>query len=94
VHTCKETKDQSEHLMREIVIQTETTGLDPSNRAHRRDWAVELINRSPTGNMFHCSRDAEDHDHVGGGGGVVGARETEGETRTRPSGSRQRVEGG
>jgi DNA polymerase-3 subunit epsilon len=40
--------------MREIVIDTETTGLDPLD-GHRvvEIGAVELINRSPTGNTFH-----------------------------------------
>ena len=41
-------------LMREIVIDTETTGLDPLD-GHRivEIRAVELINRSPTGQTFH-----------------------------------------
>jgi DNA polymerase III subunit epsilon len=40
--------------MREIVIDTETTGLDPLD-GHRviEIGAVELINRSPTGHTFH-----------------------------------------
>jgi DNA polymerase III subunit epsilon len=40
--------------MREIVIDTETTGLDPLG-GHRvvEIGAVELINRSPTGQTFH-----------------------------------------
>jgi DNA polymerase III subunit epsilon len=40
--------------MREIVIDTETTGLDPLD-GHRvvEIGAVELINRSPTGQTFH-----------------------------------------
>jgi DNA polymerase III subunit epsilon len=40
--------------MREIVIDTETTGLDPLD-GHRvvEIGAVELINRSPTGRTFH-----------------------------------------
>src|SRR6516225_1571817 len=42
-------------LMREIVIDTETTGLDPSE-GHRvvEIGAVELVNRSLTGETFHC----------------------------------------
>lgn len=40
--------------MREIVLDTETTGLDPS-QGHRviEIGAVELINHLPTGNVFH-----------------------------------------
>lgn len=40
--------------MREIVFDTETTGLDPSE-GHRvvEIGCVELINRIPTGNTFH-----------------------------------------
>ena len=41
--------------MREIVLDTETTGLDPLNCDHVVEiGAVELINRSPTGKTFHC----------------------------------------
>jgi DNA polymerase-3 subunit epsilon len=41
--------------MREIVIDTETTGLDPLNGDRVVEiGAVELVNRSPTGNTFHC----------------------------------------
>jgi DNA polymerase III subunit epsilon len=41
--------------MREIVIDTETTGLDPLD-GHRvvEIGAVELFNRSLTGQTFHC----------------------------------------
>ena len=41
--------------MREIVIDTETTGLDALG-GHRivKIGAVELINHSLTGQMFHC----------------------------------------
>jgi DNA polymerase III subunit epsilon len=40
--------------MREIVIDTETTGLDPLD-AHGvvEIGAAELVNRSPTGQTFH-----------------------------------------
>jgi DNA polymerase III subunit epsilon len=40
--------------MREIVSDTETTGLDPLD-SHRvvEIGAVELVNRSPTGQTFH-----------------------------------------
>jgi DNA polymerase-3 subunit epsilon len=41
--------------MREIVLDTETTGLDPS-QGHRlvEIGCVELLNRIPTGATFHC----------------------------------------
>lgn len=41
--------------MREIVLDTETTGLDPY-QGHRvvEIGCVELVNRFPTGRSFHC----------------------------------------
>jgi DNA polymerase-3 subunit epsilon len=40
--------------MREIVIDTETTGLDPLNGDRIvKVGAVELINCAPTGQTFH-----------------------------------------
>src|SRR5476649_2896310 len=41
--------------MREIVLDTETTGLDPS-QGHRliEIGCIELVNRIPSGNTFHC----------------------------------------
>jgi DNA polymerase-3 subunit epsilon len=41
--------------MREIVLDTETTGLDPDD-GHRivEIAAVELFNHLPTGRVFHC----------------------------------------
>jgi DNA polymerase-3 subunit epsilon len=41
--------------VREIVLDTETTGLDP-NQGHRlvEIGCVELLNRIPTGATFHC----------------------------------------
>ncbi len=41
--------------MREIVLDTETTGLDPY-QGHRvvEIGCVELVNRFPTGKSFHC----------------------------------------
>jgi len=41
--------------MREIVLDTETTGLDPKS-GHRiiEIGAIELINHIPTSNIFHC----------------------------------------
>ena len=40
--------------MREIVLDTETTGLDPQD-GHRivEIGAVELCNHLPTGNVYH-----------------------------------------
>jgi DNA polymerase III subunit epsilon len=41
--------------MREIVIDTETTGLDPLNGDRIVEiGAVEVFDRAPTGNTFHC----------------------------------------
>ena len=41
--------------MREIVIDTETTGLDPANGDRVVEiGAVKQINRSPAGQTFHC----------------------------------------
>lgn len=41
--------------MREIVFDTETTGLDPSQGDRLVEiGCIELINRFPTGNTFHC----------------------------------------
>lgn len=41
--------------MREIILDTETTGLDPRD-GHKivEIGCVELINHVPTGNTFHC----------------------------------------
>lgn len=41
--------------MREVVLDTETTGLDPAN-GHRivEIGAIELLNHVATGNFFHC----------------------------------------
>jgi DNA polymerase-3 subunit epsilon len=41
--------------MREIVLDTETTGLDP-NQGHRlvEVGCIELLNRIPTGSVFHA----------------------------------------
>jgi DNA polymerase-3 subunit epsilon len=42
-------------MLREIVLDTETTGLDPA-QGHRivEVGCVELINRIPTGAIYHC----------------------------------------
>lgn len=41
--------------MREIVLDTETTGLDPLNGDRVVEiGCVELVNRFPTGRTFHC----------------------------------------
>jgi DNA polymerase III subunit epsilon len=41
--------------MREIVIDTETTGLDPLNGDRVVEiGAIELINRVPNGDTFRC----------------------------------------
>jgi DNA polymerase-3 subunit epsilon len=41
--------------MREIVIDSETTGFDPLNGDRVVEiGAVELVNRSLTGETFHC----------------------------------------
>jgi DNA polymerase III subunit epsilon len=42
-------------MMREIVIDTETTGFDPLG-GHRivEIGAVELVDHLPTGRTFHC----------------------------------------
>jgi DNA polymerase III epsilon subunit-like protein len=41
--------------MREIVLDTETTGFDPLS-GHRvvEIGAVELVDHTPTGRTFHC----------------------------------------
>ncbi|MDA0340026.1 MAG: DNA polymerase III subunit epsilon [Proteobacteria bacterium] len=46
--------------MREIVLDTETTGLDPLS-GHRiiEIGAQELLNHVPTGNSFHCYIDPQ-----------------------------------
>ncbi len=41
--------------MREIVFDTETTGLDPATGDRLVEiGCIELVNRFPTGNTFHC----------------------------------------
>ena len=41
--------------MREVVLDTETTGLDPDKGDRIVEiGAIELINHIPTGNTFHC----------------------------------------
>src|ERR1700726_4889763 len=42
-------------LMREIVFDTETTGLDPLQGDRMVEiGCIELVNRFPTGKVFHC----------------------------------------
>ena len=44
-----------EDLMREIVFDTETTGLDPLQGDRMVEiGCIELLNRFPTGKVFHC----------------------------------------
>ena len=41
--------------MREIVLDTETTGLNPDKGDRIVEiGAIELVNHIPTGNTFHC----------------------------------------
>ena len=41
--------------MREIVFDTETTGLDPFQGDRPVEiGCIELVNRFPTGKVFHC----------------------------------------
>jgi DNA polymerase III subunit epsilon len=40
-------------MLREIVMDTETTGLDPSNERLIEVGCIELVNRNPTGREFH-----------------------------------------
>ena len=46
--------------MREIVLDTETTGFDPLS-GHRvvEIGAVELVDHAPTGRKFHCHLNPE-----------------------------------
>ena len=46
--------------MREIVVDTETTGLDPFD-GHRvvEIGCIELLNRIPTGRVWHCHLNPE-----------------------------------
>jgi DNA polymerase III epsilon subunit-like protein len=58
--------------MREIIIDTETTGLDPLG-GHRivEIGAVELLDHAPTGRTFHClerPRPINHYDVEGAGG--------------------------
>ena len=64
--------------MREIVLDTETTGLDPF-AGHRivEIGCIELRNRIPTGATFHCYLNP-DRD-VPQGAGSAPKRVTEGE---------------
>lgn len=42
-------------MQREIVLDTETTGLDPNNGDRLIEiGCIELVNRLPTGNEYHC----------------------------------------
>ena len=41
--------------MREIIFDTETTGLDPRSGDRMVEiGCIEMVNRVPTGNTFHC----------------------------------------
>jgi DNA polymerase III subunit epsilon len=55
--------------MREIVIDTETTGLDPLNGNRIVEiGAVELMNRSPNRHRYVCPQRAMSADAVAGHG--------------------------
>ena len=58
--------------MREIVLDTETTGLEP-DAGHRivEIACIELLNHLPTGKVFHRYVNPERDD---AGGGAAGAR--------------------
>ena len=46
--------------MREIIFDTETTGLDPKSGDRLVEiGCIEMVNRVPTGNTFHCSVNPE-----------------------------------
>ena len=50
-------------MLREIVMDTETTGLDPANGDRLIELGcIELVNRNPTGEEFHRLINPETHD--------------------------------
>jgi hypothetical protein len=72
------TKNDKKFNMREIVIDTETTGLDPLDGVHRAARAKSLATaparrfRQPAGLYVVERPRAVNHDHVVGAGGVSG----------------------
>src|SRR5262245_13920100 len=54
IRAARGTQERATDLMRQIVLDTETTGLEPA-AGHRviEIGCVELVNRRPTQNRFH-----------------------------------------
>ncbi len=53
--TAEQDQDYTQQDMREIVFDTETTGLDPLQGDRLVEiGCIELVNRFPTGKTYHC----------------------------------------